>query len=111
LEGGQWPTGGKLYFNPVKPAAGFPGHSGTADFTTDGRFAVGTWERTDGLMPGKYKVGVECWKVPPTMAGPGVSYAADLYLAAACCPIELTVEAGKPLTGLNWDIPRNPGLK
>jgi hypothetical protein len=109
FEGRAWPVGGRLYFNSVEPAAGFPRHSGMAEFGTDGRFVATSWNKGDGLVPGKYKVGVECWKVPPTMGGPPeVSYVADSHLAAARSPIELTVEAGKPLSGLEWNIPKNP---
>ena len=109
LGGGEWPVAGRMYFNSLEPAAGFPRHPGMAEFAADGRFTASTWGHGDGLMPGRYKVGVECWKVPPTMGGPpAVSYVADSHLAAARSPIELTVEAGKPLSGLEWDIPRNP---
>ena len=94
---------------PLEPAAGFPRHPGMAEFDTDGHFAASTWSRGDGLMPGRYKVGVECWKVPPTMGGPPeLSYVADSHQAAARSPIELIVEQGKPATGVEWSVPKNP---
>ena len=109
LDGGLWPTAGRLYFSPLEPAAGYTRHSGMAEFDTNGQFAAWTWSKGDGLMPGKYKVGVECWKVAPTMGGPReVSYVADSHLAAAKSPIEIVVEEGKPLPDVAWDIPGNP---
>jgi hypothetical protein len=107
LAGGTWPAAGVLYFNPVEPAAGFPRHSGMATFTRDGHFAATTWQPHDGLMPGRYKVGVECWQVTPTMGGPPeVSYVADSHTVAAQSPIELVVAPGKPQRALLWDIPQ-----
>jgi hypothetical protein len=112
LDGGPWPVAGRLYFTALEPAAGFPRHGGMADFATDGRFVAWTWSAGDGLIPGKYKVGVECWKVPPSMRGPpAVSYVADSHLAAARSPIEIVVEEGKPVHGVQWDVPRNPKAK
>ena len=73
--GGSWPKAGLLYFTIVTAAKDFPGRTGTARFETDGAFEAMTWKPGDGLMPGRYRVGVECWKVPPTMGGPKpVSY-------------------------------------
>ena len=109
LDGGAWPTAGRLYFNPLEPAAGLPRRSGTADFDTDGRFRVSSWEKGDGLVPGKYKVGVACWKVPPSMEGPpAVSYVAQPYQAAATSDKVIVIEPGSPEVELNWDVPRNP---
>ena len=112
LDGGEWPAAGRLYFNTLEPAAGFPRRPGRAEFAANGRFTAWTWDPGDGLMPGRYKVGVECWKVPPTMGGPKeVSYVADSHVAAARSPIEFTVEAGKPLADLEWNIPGNPKVR
>ena len=109
LDGGAWPTAGRLYFNPLETAEGLPRRPGTADFDTDGRFTVSSWEQGDGLVPGKYKVGVECWKVQPTMGGPpAVSYVAEPYQAAATSDKVVVIEPGSPEVELNWDVPRNP---
>ena len=64
--GGAWPKGGAVFFTCVKPAEGFPGRPGMARFDTQGRFVVTTWENVEGLMPGQYRVGIECWKLPPS---------------------------------------------
>ena len=88
--GGDWPQPGFIYFTALEPAEGFPRHAGTAKFDTDGRFRVGTWEEGDGLMPGRYRVSVECWKVRPSIDGPSsVSYV----------PIELQVASRS-----KWEI-------
>ena len=92
--GGDWPNPGIIYFTVLEPAEGFPRHAGTAKFDTDGRFRAKTWEEGDGLMPGKYRVSVECWKVPPSMDGPpSVSYV----------PIELQIASRS-----DWEIEVTP---
>jgi len=111
LGGGPWPKPGRLYFNPLEPAEGTPRRSAVADFDTAGRFRAVSWNRIDGLVPGKYKVGVECWKVAPAMEGPPpVSYVATPYQAAATSRLELTVEPGSSGVEVHWDIPRDAGV-
>ena len=109
LDGGAWPTAGMLYFNPLETAEGLPRRSGRADFDTDGWYTVSSWEPGDGLVPGKYKVGVECWKVRPTMDGPpSVSYVAEPYQASATSELVIVIEPGSSAVEQNWDIPGNP---
>ena len=63
---------------------GFPGRPGMAPFDTQGRFVVTTWENVEGLMPGQYRVGIECWKLPPSKDNPrGVSYLPAKYCNAS----------------------------
>jgi hypothetical protein len=68
--GGDWPNEGVIYFTALEPAEGFPRRAGTGYFEADGSFEAQTWVEGDGLMPGKYRVSVECWKVPPKIDGP-----------------------------------------
>ena len=35
----------------------------------DGVYAATTYEPADGLLPGKYKVAIECYETPPNMEG------------------------------------------
>ena len=54
-------------------------------------FTVTSFSEGDGLVPGSYRVRVECWKKVPTMGTPGESYiAADYQLTT----VEVGAEAG-----------------
>jgi len=79
FDGGPPPAEGGIFFAPVEVAAGLPRRPGMARFGMDGQFTVTSFSGGDGLVPGTYRVNVECWKVPPTMETPGESYVADDY--------------------------------
>lgn len=84
LDGGNWPKPGTLTFVPAEeqPAEGGaagpppPTRVGFAEFDVEGRFVAQTRRPGDGLMPGRYRVGVSCWLQPPDMASPGSGPAA-----------------------------------
>jgi len=99
--GGPWPKEGMITF------AGGP-RPASAKFDTEGNFAVESFEKQQGLFPGKYKVSVECWEEQPQMMVPnsGKSYVPNKYRSPASSDLEITVEAGKPLTDLKLDIPK-----
>jgi hypothetical protein len=65
FRGESMPGPGVLYFVPMDVAEGLPHRPGTARFEQDGRFAVGSFEMDDGLVPGDYRVHVQCWEVAP----------------------------------------------
>jgi len=94
LDGGAWPKPGVIYFTPLKPAEGFPRRPGTGHFDTDGTFTVTTLDPGDGLIPGTYRIAVECWEVWPEEKPPGKSYVAEPYTSPARSGLELTVEPG-----------------
>ncbi|MGD9126567.1 MAG: hypothetical protein PVH19_04235 [Planctomycetia bacterium] len=73
--GGEWPSPGMLYFAPKESAEGFPLRPASAELAKDGTFTVSSFEEGDGLLPGKYVVTIECWKVAPTMRNPNPSSA------------------------------------
>lgn len=60
---------GALYFAPLEIAEGYPKRGGRAIFELDGKFAATSFEDGDGLVPGTYKVRIECWSKPPGMGG------------------------------------------
>jgi hypothetical protein len=67
---GQQPPGpGIVYFLPQSAAEGFPLRPGTADFDATGAYTTTTFEPGDGLMPGSYKIYIECWETAPNMEG------------------------------------------
>jgi hypothetical protein len=56
---GQAPgEGGKLYFTPTQPAEGYSKRPASGTFTATGEYRVMSWEVDDGLVPGRYTVGV-----------------------------------------------------
>jgi hypothetical protein len=107
LSGGPWPKPGKMTFFPVEPAAGFPRTLGVAEFTPDGRFVAQSRQPGDGLMPGRYQVGVECWEEPPTDIRPAGKnpYVAEKHRNPKTSGLELVV----PIEGMldaKLDVPR-----
>lgn len=110
LDKGNWPTSGTLFFLPMEPASGYPRRPATAEFAEDGSFGSATsWQDGDGVVPGRYKVYVECWKIRPTRAGPPPqSYAATKYQAGATSDIEVDVAADSGDQQFEWNIPKGP---
>jgi hypothetical protein len=92
LDGNKVPGPGYLYFTTeAKEGVSRPG---TAEFDAEGNYVAKTFVPGDGLMPGKYLLRVDCWKVAPNMDGkPTVSYIAPKYQNAATSELELTVDA------------------
>jgi hypothetical protein len=79
FDGEPPPADGAVYFAPIKVAAGFPRRPGRARFGQDGSYEATSFADGDGLVPGEYRVSVECWKSPPGTGpggGAGVSYVA-----------------------------------
>ncbi len=93
LEGGDWPRQGMIYFAPVEPAAGYSRRPGQADFDASGQFQAYTFEKGDGLIPGKYRMSIECWEVPPSMSppSPGKSAVPPQYQSAASSGLTVDV--------------------
>src|SRR5262245_60849941 len=80
FDGQPPPAIGTVYFLPIEAGEGFPSRPATGDFGADGQFRATTFERGDGLMPGKYLMSIECWDSPPSMSGnPGKSAVPKKY--------------------------------
>jgi hypothetical protein len=93
VDGRDPPGMGKIMFTPTQPAAGFPRRPGIARFDVDGAYQVQSWDPGDGLVPGLYKVSVECWETPPNLEGKTVkSYIAKQHLSPSTSGLELTIE-------------------
>jgi hypothetical protein len=105
--GGDWPNPGVIYFTALEPAEGFPRRAGTANFGIDGQFQVKTWQEGDGLMPGKYRISVECWKFPPKLGGPAsVSYVPIEMQVASRSKWEIEVAVDGEAVEIERDIPK-----
>lgn len=88
------PTNGILVFTPTAAVAGHPMRPGVAAFDKSGRFEARAFEHTNGLIPGEYRVSIECWEVPPSMGGPPAkSYINRRYTNPSSSGLELSVPA------------------
>lgn len=104
--GGPCPESGNIRFAPLEVAEGFPRRTGRADFDTNGEYRVTSYQKNDGLVPGKYRVLLECWKVPPADGKEGVSYVAPSFQ-----PSELVIESQSDPVTLDLDVPTANGVK
>lgn len=103
FDGGPCPAAGTVYFVPVDVSSNSPCRPASGNFDVNGKFTVTSFRPGDGLLPGKYKVRIECWKQLPDADGlPGVSYVGDDYEAPG-----LVVEPGsrEPVKVI-CDVPR-----
>lgn len=107
LGGGLWPKPGVLYFTAESPSPGLPVRPATGTFDTEGNVTVTTFAPGDGLIPGKYRIAIECWETPPRMGqlAPPKSCVPDRYSSPASSGLCLTVEAGQGSVTLDLDIP------
>jgi hypothetical protein len=107
--GGAWPTKGMLYFTPIQVAEGFPRVSGYADFDKDGDFQVVSSSNA-GLVPGRYGVSVECWRIPPKgptkRPDPNASYVPAKFQSSGASGLVLDIQPGRSVTDVRWDVPK-----
>src|SRR5262245_3540151 len=101
LDGNKVPGPGFIYFTTeAKEGVSRPG---TAEFDADGNYVAQTFVPGDGLIPGKYVLRVDCWKVAPNMEGkPAVSFIPSKYENAATSELALVVDA--TARAVNHDI-------
>lgn len=106
--GGAWPKPGLLYFTTEQPAEGLPARPAMGRFGTDGNLTVSTFTKGDGLIPAHYKIGVECWEVPPSMESslPPKSYVPRAYQSPLASGLEVTVKSGQRVVEIDFDVPK-----
>ncbi len=110
FDGGPMPGEGTVQFLAIEAAEGFTLRTGVGKFDTDGVFSVTSFKEGDGLFPGKYRVGVHCWKVRPSMDGPPpVSHISSKYMNSQSSGFELTVEPGA--SAITFDVPLESGSR
>jgi len=102
FDGKAAPAEGMVYFAPVEAAEGLPRRPGQGPFDTSGEYDVTSFGEGDGLVPGSYRVRVECWKVPPSMESPG---AAESYVAADYEPETIEISADSGSQTIDLDVP------
>jgi hypothetical protein len=107
--GGDWPAGGLLRFLPIEPADGYPRRPATVKFETDGNFTSPTlFEPGDDVVPGRYTVFVDCWKVKPTPGWPpSVGCIAEKCQRGATTDFEAEITADSAGKEFHGDFPPN----
>jgi hypothetical protein len=104
--GGPPPAGGRVNYQPLETAGDLPRRPGSGRFGADGRFRVESFEGTDGLVPGRYAVQIECLSGPPAPVPGG--YEAASHVPADYRPPDLVVPPGSPgIEDLRYQVPRN----
>ena len=94
FDGKPPPATGTIYFTLAKDAGAGTMRPGIGDFDAEGRFSVTSFEPGDGLLPGAYKLRIECWATPPNMEGkPVKSHVPARYSDAQQNGMELTVDS------------------
>jgi hypothetical protein len=98
------PAPGIVNFQPVETTGDLPKRPGSGPFDTDGHFEVTSFDGTHGLIPGRYRVTIECLAGQPAPVPGGYEEAS--YVPAGFQPPELIVEAdGGPIDDLRYDVP------
>jgi hypothetical protein len=106
IDGQKVPGPGRIYFTPVEPAPGIPTRGSVTKFDAQGNYAAKTFKPGDGLMPGRYQIGIHCWKTPPNMEGkPAISYVAKHFQSASTSGLELEVPSGSDDIEFDIDAP------
>jgi hypothetical protein len=67
FEGAAPPAEGQITFAPIEAAANLPRRPASGDFDQSGTFRLTTFTKDDGIIPGKYRVNINCWREPPTL--------------------------------------------
>jgi hypothetical protein len=102
--GGPCPAGGTIAFSPVKVEAGTPRRPGTAEFLTDGEFEATSFSPGDGLLPGRYRAIISCWKGEPSNKDPG-SFERLNNIPRDYQPVEFDVDNSATVVDLTLDVP------
>jgi len=107
LNGGDWPYPGVLILAPISSAAaGGSLRPALAPFDTSGHFVAQTWKPGDGVLPGTYKVAVECWEVPPTMDGPPAQGPVpEKYRTVTTSDLQIEVSPDRDDVEVTLDVP------
>lgn len=107
FDGGPCPAAGRVTFSPIEVANGAPRRPAAGVFETDGAYEAMSFRPGDGLIPGKYLVGVACFDPAKLSGAPSdQEFMAASYVADDFQPAELIVEPGSGPIEFNFDVPR-----
>jgi len=100
--GGPPPAAGIVHFLPLESDG--KSRPGMGQFGLDGRFQVESFSGAKGLVPGRYRVRIECMS-RPAEATPG-DYEKASHIPADYQPPELVVKPGQSkIDDLLYDVP------
>jgi hypothetical protein len=105
--GGPPPAEGAVFFAPLSVEAGAQRRPGRARFGLDGAYEATSFEPGDGLVPGEYRVTVECWKTPPGMGGAGGTSGVS-FVGRGFEPPTLVVASDQDSVEFNLEVPLGP---
>lgn len=110
FDGQACPGPGRVTFSPIEVAAGMPNRMGSGKFDTNGEYEATSFRPGDGLVPGRYKVGVACFDSSMLSGAPGdEEFLRASYVRESFQPPELVVEPGSGPIEFDLDVPlRNP---
>jgi hypothetical protein len=101
FKGGPPPKEGGILLTPLEAAPGLPRREARGEFDTSGKFSLTTFDKGDGIIPGKYAVKITCWRVTPTLA---TSDTAN-YVPSSFKPVvTIDADAGEPVE-ITIDVP------
>ena len=100
LDGGPWPEPGFITLAGDQRPVSVP-------FDKQGYFDAFAYQGKQGLYPGTYRIGIECWEVQPTFDDPsaGKSAVPEKFHSPGTSELEVTIEEGKPIRDFVLDIP------
>ncbi len=108
IGGKPFPRPGLLSFATIEPAEGFPGRPAAGSFDTSGNYSATAFGPGEGVIPGKYRVAIECWTKPYSGDGPKPpSHVPEKYRSVATSDIELTIAPGDSAKTFDIDVPAN----
>lgn len=104
FDGGPPPRAGIVVFTPVPGTGleGLPLRPATAPFDEGGKFRATSFEKGDGLLPGRYQVRVKCVDGVPDNQR---SYDDISLVPTDWSPDDLVVEKGQGTVTLAYDVP------
>jgi hypothetical protein len=107
FDGGACPGPGRVTFSPMEVPEGLPMRPGSGSFAADGAYQAMSFRPGDGLVPGKYQVGVACFDPSKLSGAPSDAEFRDAsYVSEDFSPPELVVEPGSGVLEFNLDVPK-----
>ena len=67
FQGGAPPAEGKVTLAPIEAASSHPRRPASGDFDKTGAFTLTTFAKDDGIIPGRYRANINCWREAPTL--------------------------------------------
>jgi hypothetical protein len=106
FDGEVCPGAGRVTFSPVEVAEGMPNRPAAGKFYEDGKYEAMSFRPGDGLVPGKYSVGVACFDPAKLSGAPGDDdYRKASLVGESFEPLELIIKAGSGPVEFNIDVP------